>query len=155
MLYFSVRKATKRKVQKMDACAEVYITKDYSVELSEDDIKSIARDVRITLYNKPQRLQLFSLMVCGLCFTWNIKCSHKKPIYGQKIIMPWFSFVKNFFQKIFWRICRQSPKKEKAPLGEPSRIYENCSICWFSILTIICIVSKICRLCVFTVFNFS
>lgn len=31
----------------MDACAEVYITKDYSVELSEDDIKSIARDVRI------------------------------------------------------------------------------------------------------------
>lgn len=37
----------------MDACAEVYITKDYSVELSEDDIKSIARDVRITLYEKP------------------------------------------------------------------------------------------------------
>lgn len=29
----------------MDACAEVYITKDYSVELSEDDIKSIARSL--------------------------------------------------------------------------------------------------------------
>lgn len=38
----------------MDACAEVYITKDYSVELSEDDIKSIARDVRVTLYEKPR-----------------------------------------------------------------------------------------------------
>lgn len=38
----------------MDACAKVYITKDYSVELSKDDIDSIARDVRITLYDKPR-----------------------------------------------------------------------------------------------------
>lgn len=29
------------------------------------------------------------------------KINHKKPIYGQKIIMPRFSFVKNFFQKTF------------------------------------------------------
>lgn len=36
----------------MDACAKVYITKDYSVELSKCDIDSIARDVRITLYEK-------------------------------------------------------------------------------------------------------
>lgn len=34
----------------MDTIAKVYITKDYSVNLSEDDIKSIASDVRITLY---------------------------------------------------------------------------------------------------------
>lgn len=26
----------------------------------------------------------------------------------MKIILPRFSFVKNFFQKIFWRICRQN-----------------------------------------------
>lgn len=38
----------------MDAYAKVYITKDYSVELNEDDIKSIACDVRITLYEKPR-----------------------------------------------------------------------------------------------------
>lgn len=38
----------------MDACAKVYITKDYSVELSRCDIDSIARDVRITLYEKPR-----------------------------------------------------------------------------------------------------
>lgn len=45
--------------------------------------------------------------------TWNMKhkYNHKKPIYGQKIIPPRFSFVKNFFQKSFWRICRPSPKK--------------------------------------------
>lgn len=45
------------------------------------------------------------------------KHNHKKPIYGQKIIMPRFSFVKNFFQKIFWRICRPSPKKKRLPEG--------------------------------------
>lgn len=38
----------------MDTIAKVYITKDYSVNLSEDDIKSIASDVRITLYEKPR-----------------------------------------------------------------------------------------------------
>lgn len=38
----------------MDTIAKVYITKDYSVELSKDDIDSIARDVRITLYEKPR-----------------------------------------------------------------------------------------------------
>lgn len=25
------------------------------------------------------------------------KLNHKKPIYGQKIVLPRFSFVKNFF----------------------------------------------------------
>lgn len=43
--------------------------------------------------------------------------AHKKPIYGQKIVLPRFSFVKDFFQKVFWRICRPSPKKEKATRG--------------------------------------
>lgn len=38
----------------MDAIAKVYIDNDYSVELSECDIDSIARDVRITLYEKPR-----------------------------------------------------------------------------------------------------
>lgn len=42
------------------------------------------------------------------------KYNHKKPIYGQKIILPRFSFVKNFFQKSFWHICRPSPKKKTA-----------------------------------------
>jgi hypothetical protein len=46
------KESNQEKGSKDGCCAEVYITKDYSVELSEDDIKSIARDVRITLYNK-------------------------------------------------------------------------------------------------------
>lgn len=46
-----------------------------------------------------------------------MKLNHKKPIYGQKILLPRFSFVKNFFQKIFWRICRPSPKKKRLPEG--------------------------------------
>lgn len=50
VLYFSVRKATKRRVQMMDAYAKVYITKDYSVKLNKNDIKGITRDVRLTLY---------------------------------------------------------------------------------------------------------
>lgn len=45
------------------------------------------------------------------------KYNHKKPIYGQKIVLPRFGFVKNFFQKIFWRICRPSPKKKRLPEG--------------------------------------
>ena len=47
----------------MDACAEVYITKDYLVELSEDDIKSIARDVRITLYENIASLWIIPLPI--------------------------------------------------------------------------------------------
>ena len=47
--------------------------------------------------------------------TW--KWIHKKPIYGQKIVLPQFSFVKNFFQKSFWSICRPSPKKKRLPRG--------------------------------------
>ena len=38
----------------MDTIAKVYIDNGYSVELSEYDIDSIARDVRITLYEKPR-----------------------------------------------------------------------------------------------------
>lgn len=38
----------------MDAIAKVYIDNDYSVELSECDIDSVAHDVRITLYEKPR-----------------------------------------------------------------------------------------------------
>lgn len=45
------------------------------------------------------------------------KLNHKKPIYGQKILLPRCSFVKNFFQKIFCRICRPSPKKKRLPEG--------------------------------------
>ena len=42
---------------------------------------------------------------------FHVKLNHKKPIYGQKIVLPRFSFVKNFFQKNFLRTCRPSPKK--------------------------------------------
>lgn len=45
------------------------------------------------------------------------KCYHKKPIYGQKIVLPRFSFVKNFFQKSLWSICRPSSKKKRLPEG--------------------------------------
>ena len=38
----------------MDTIAKVYITKDYSVELYDDDIESIAADVREALYNMPR-----------------------------------------------------------------------------------------------------
>ena len=38
----------------MDACAEVYITKDYSVELNECDIKEIACELYEELYEKPR-----------------------------------------------------------------------------------------------------
>lgn len=30
-------------------------------------------------------------------YMFHVKLNHKKPIYGQKIIMPRFSFVNNFF----------------------------------------------------------
>nr|DAW77293.1 MAG TPA: hypothetical protein [Caudoviricetes sp.] len=60
---------------------------------------------------------------------FHVKLNHKKPIYGQKIILPRFSFVKNFFQKNFLAHLPPESKKEKAPRGEPSRTYENCSIC--------------------------
>lgn len=75
------------------------------------------------------------------------KCNHKKPIYGQKIVPPRFSFVKNFFQKSFWHTFCTSPKKKKAPRGEPSRTYENCSICWLSTSAIVCIAAKISSFC--------
>lgn len=45
------------------------------------------------------------------------KCNHKKPIYGQKIILPQFSFVKNFFQKFFCHTFCTSPKKKRLPEG--------------------------------------
>ena len=50
-------------------------------------------------------------------YMFHVKLNHKKPIYGQKIILPRFSFVKNFFQKNFWRIYRSSPKKKRLPEG--------------------------------------
>lgn len=50
-------------------------------------------------------------------YMFHVKLNHKKPIYGQKIILPRFSFVKNFFQKNFWRIYRPSPKKKRLPEG--------------------------------------
>lgn len=62
-------------------------------------------------------------------YMFHVKLNHKKPIYGQKIILPRFSFVKNFFQKKFLAHLPPESQKEKAPRGEPSRTYENCSIC--------------------------
>lgn len=50
-------------------------------------------------------------------YMFHVKLNHKKPIYGQKIILPRFSFVKNFFKKLFWRICCPSPKKKRLPEG--------------------------------------
>ena len=38
----------------MDTITKVYITKDYSVELYDDDIESIAAYVREALYNMPR-----------------------------------------------------------------------------------------------------
>lgn len=43
--------------------------------------------------------------------------AHKKAIYGQKIILPRFSFVKNFFQKKFLAHLPPESQKEKAPRG--------------------------------------
>ena len=57
-----------------------------------------------------------------LMFHVKHKCYHKKPIYGQKIVLPRFSFVKNFFQKSLWSICRPSPKKKDRLSGLFSRV---------------------------------
>lgn len=62
------------------------------------------------IFNLVFNLKMFRLWrACASRETW--KWVHKKPIYGQKIVPLQFSFVKNFFQKNFWRICRPSPKK--------------------------------------------
>lgn len=50
MLYFSVRKATKRRVDSI----EVYITSDYSVVFDKEDIKAITECVHEALYEMPR-----------------------------------------------------------------------------------------------------
>ena len=68
------------------------------------------------IFNLVFNLKMFRFRrACASRETW--KWVHKKPIYGQKIILPRFSFVKNFFQKNFWRICRPSPKKKTRRSG--------------------------------------
>ena len=47
----------------------------------------------------------------------HVKLNHKKPIYGQKIVLPRFSFVKNFFQKFFVTLSAQVPKRKRLPEG--------------------------------------
>lgn len=54
VLYFIVRKAAKRKVQKMNNSIEIYITSDYSVILCDNDINSITESVREILYSMPR-----------------------------------------------------------------------------------------------------
>ena len=44
-------------------------------------------------------------------YMFHVKLNHKKPIYGQKIILPRFSFVKNFFQKTFSKKCLHSMQR--------------------------------------------
>lgn len=48
---------------------------------------------------------------------FHVKLNHKKPIYGQKIILPRFSFVKNFFKKFFGAFAARVPKKKRLPEG--------------------------------------
>nr|DAF81117.1 MAG TPA: hypothetical protein [Caudoviricetes sp.] len=50
-------------------------------------------------------------------FMFHVKLNHKKPIYGQKIIMPRFSFVKNFFKKFFGVFAARVPKRKGSPRG--------------------------------------
>ena len=50
-------------------------------------------------------------------YMFHVKRIHKKPIYGQKIIILRFSFVKNFFQKKFLAHLPPSPKKKRLPEG--------------------------------------
>lgn len=46
-----------------------------------------------------------------------MKLNHKKPIYGQKIILPLFSFVKNFLKKTFGELAARVPKRKGSPRG--------------------------------------
>lgn len=65
-----------------------------------------------TVSNSKTVLNLILNLILNLkMFHVKHKINHKKPIYGQKIIMPRFSFVKNFFKKTFSKKCLHSMQR--------------------------------------------
>ena len=69
---------------------------------------------------------------------------------GRKLYYRDSVLSRTFFKKFFAHLPPEF-KKEKAPRGEPSLIYENCSMFWSIMLRMVVSASSILSFCFLTI----